>query len=109
MKLKNKIISLLGFASKAGKLGYGFEATLSAIKARKTKLIIIAEDISEKSRKEIAYFADRQNVKHITLEGLNIKAVSDAVGRKCGIVSVNDSGFADGITAYIQGGIANDE
>lgn len=104
-----KIFSLLGFAAKAGKLSYGFEATLSAVKSKKSRLVVIADDISLKSRKEITFFADKKDIKCITLEGIDIKAVSDAVGRKCGIISVNDSGFADAFAAYIQGGIANDK
>ena len=37
-------------------------------------------------------------------------AVSDAVGRRCGILSVNDSGFAGALLkAYVEGGNANDE
>ena len=107
--MSNKTLSLLGFAAKSGKLSYGFEAAVTAVKKGKSHLIIIAEDISAKSRKEIIFFADKGKVKHITLEGINIKAVSDAVGRKCGIISVNDSGFADACTADIQGGFANDE
>ncbi len=97
----NKILSLLGFAAKAGKLAYGFEAAISSLKAKKSMLIIIAEDISPKSRKEAVFFAEKANTQHIILEGVTIKDVSDAVGRKCGIISVNDTGFADAlIKAY---------
>ena len=93
----NKILSLLGFAAKAGKLAYGFEAAVSSIKSKKSALVIIAEDISPKSRKEVMFFADKANVQHIILEGMTIKEVSDAVGRKCGIISVNDKGFAEAL------------
>ncbi len=97
--MRSKIISLLGFAAKAGKLGFGFEASVTSLKARKAKLVITACDISLKSSKEISFYATKSNITHITLKGIDIKAVSDAVGRKCGIISVNDSGFADSILA----------
>ena len=93
----NKIFSLLGFAAKAGKLDYGFEATISTLKAKKSSLVVIAEDISAKSRKEIVFFADKVNTQYIILEGVTIKDVSDAVGRKCGIISVKDKGFAEAL------------
>lgn len=110
----NKILSLLGFAAKAGKLAYGFEAAVSAIKLKKSSLVIIAEDISPKSRKEAVFFADKMKLKHIILEGISMKDVSLSVGRKCGIISVNDNGFADAILkAYnktqTEGGFANDQ
>ena len=107
MALNNKILTLLGFATKAGKLSFGFEAAVTAIKAKKSKLVITACDISSKSKKEIEFFAKGGNIRHVTLEGIDIKAVSDAVGRKCGIISVNDSGFADACAAYDEGGNAN--
>ncbi len=95
--MKNKIFSLLGFATKAGKLGFGFEAAVSALKANRSRLIVIAEDISAKSCKEIEFYAKSSKVKHIILNGITIKDMSDATGRRCGIISVNDNGFADAL------------
>lgn len=92
--MNNKILTLLGFASKAGKLSFGFDSSVTAMKTGKSKLIVIAEDISPKSRKEALFFADKSKVKYKDLEGIDIKALSDAVGKKCGIISVNDENFA---------------
>ena len=92
--MNNKILTLLGFASKAGKLSFGFDSSVTAMKTGKSKLIVIAEDISQKSRKEAHFFADKSKVKFNDLEGIDIKAVADAVGKKCGIISVNDENFA---------------
>ena len=108
--LNNKILRLLGFAAKAGALSYGFEAAVTSVKASKASLVLVAEDISPKSRKEVAFFADKKAVKNFTLKGFDIKTISDAVGRKCGIISVNDTGFANALEkALIEGGIANDQ
>ena len=102
--MNNKVLTLLGFAAKAVKLSYGMNAVKYAITSGKARLVLTACDISPKSRKEIAYFCEKENVKHITLENIDMDTVSAAVGRKCGIISVNDSGFADSI-----GGNANDQ
>ena len=100
--MNNKILSLLGFASKAGKLSFGFDAAITAAKSGKAKLIVIAEDISPKSCKEAMFFADKENVKYLILKGIDIMAVSKAVGRKCGVIAVNDSGFANAcLEAYM--------
>lgn len=108
--MKSKLLTLLGFAAKAGALSYGFEATVATIKASKANLVLVAEDISPKSRKEIAFFAGKKDVKNFTLKGIDIKTVSDAVGRKCGIISINDNGFANACEkALIEGGFANDQ
>ena len=105
-----RILTLLGFAAKSGKLSYGFDAALTSLKKKKTKLIIAAGDISEKTYKEISYFASTGGTKHISLEGIDIKTLSDAIGKRCGVVSVNDEGFAKACyNAFIEGGNANDQ
>lgn len=95
--MKDKVLTLLGFAAKAGRLSYGFEASMGALKAGRSQLILVAEDISAKSLKETVYFAEKFGVRHALLKGIDIKTVSDAVGRKCGILSVSEKGFAEGI------------
>ncbi|MBQ2286597.1 MAG: ribosomal L7Ae/L30e/S12e/Gadd45 family protein [Acutalibacteraceae bacterium] len=92
-----KITALLGFASKAGKLSYGADTALKSVKEKKAKLIVIANDVSDKSRKEAEFFAGKGNIRTLVLGELDIAAVSAAVGRRCGILSVNDSGFADAV------------
>ena len=108
--MNNKARTLLGFAAKAGRLSYGMKATVDAIKRGRACLALTACDISAKSRKEIAFFADQNAVRFCVLNRADSKTVSDAVGRKCGILSINDSGFADAfIKAHEEGGNGNDE
>ncbi len=103
--MNNKILTLLGFASKAGKLSFGMDMSLASIKAGKSSLIVCASDVSDKSKKEIGFHTQNKNVPFIFLTDEDIDTVSKAVGRKCGIISVNDKSFADAI----KGGYANDK
>ena len=110
--MNKKILSLLGFASKAGKISCGFEAALWSVKRGKAKLVVISDEISEKSRKEMLFFSDKNNIKTTILKGVDIQTVSNAVGKKCGIISVNDNGFADALleaNEVIEGGNADDK
>lgn len=103
--MTDKVLTLLGFAAKAGKLSYGFDAVKTALSQKKSKLVLIANDISPKSRKEILFFGDKFKVKSVVLDGYNIETVSHAVGKQCGIISVNDIAFSDGLlSAIMQGG-----
>ncbi len=104
--LNNKVLALLGFAAKAQKLSFGMNEAKRALEKGKSKLIVVACDVSEKSQKEMNFFSRNKGIKVLTLESISIKTVSEAVGRKCGIISVNDSGFADAISL---GGYANDQ
>lgn len=105
-----KTAALLGFAAKAGKLSYGAAAAEEAIRRGKARLAVAARDISAKSFKEIKFQAAKKNIPVVLLRDFDINAVSSAVGRKCGILSVNDSSFADAVIAAVQsGGNANEQ
>ena len=108
--MKNKILSLLGFAAKSGNLSFGFDTTVSSLKASKSKLVVISGEISPKSKKEILFFSQKASVKCISLDEIDIETLSRAVGKKCGIISINDFGFAEAfLKAYLGGGNANDQ
>ena len=97
-------LTALGFARKAGRLSCGFCAVAEAIKKKKSKLVIIACDISQKSEKEVR-FAAGDNVKVIRTD-YTIEQLSKAVGKQAGIFSVNDDRFAQSF--YMNtGGNAN--
>ncbi len=97
----SKILTLLGFASKAGKLSYGFDTSLSAVEKKKSQLVICCEDLSAKSLKEISFHSEKQNVAVFSLKGITIDVLTKAVGRKCGIISVNEQGFAKALKEEI--------
>lgn len=94
--MKEKTLTLLGFASKSGKLSFGAAAANTALKTKKAKLIVISADVSEKSKKEAVFYADKYNIPHITLD-VDMQNLSAAVGNKCGVLSVNDIQFANSI------------
>lgn len=108
--MNNKMLTLLGFAAKAGRLSFGMDAASDAVKSGKACLAVAAENVSEKSQKETAFFARKGNIRFLVLKGFDIDAVSHAVGRRCGIITINDSGFADAfLKAYTEGGNVYDE
>ena len=105
----NKTLSLLGFAAKAGKLSFGTHATTYAITSKKAKLVCAAEDISEKSVKELKFNASKVGIPVIILKGISTQLVSQRIGKNCGILAVNDHGFAKALlekqSETIEGGI----
>lgn len=96
--MDSKILTLLGFASKAQKLSFGAAASSQTVKSGKSKLIVISSDISEKSKKEIRFLSDKYGINSIVLDTVSTITLSNAVGRNCGILSINDSSFASAIT-----------
>ena len=102
--MDDKVLTVLGFASKAGKLSFGFDAACSALSQKKSKLLLIANDISHKSKKEVLFFGEKFKTTAIVLENYDSETVSHAVGRKCGIISVNDESFSQGLISAISVG-----
>lgn len=102
--MNSKVLALLGFASKAGKLSFGMNEAKISLERDKSKLIVVASDVSNKSQKEIKFSSAQKNISVLIFNDISIESLSKAVGRKCGIISVNDNGFADSI-----GGYANDQ
>ena len=102
--MNDKILTLLGFASKAGKLSYGFDAVKTALTQGKSKLVLIANDVSPKSQKEVLFHSEKFKTSVELLTAYDMETISHAVGRKCGIISVNDSSFATGLLSAINVG-----
>ena len=107
---QNYVLTLLGFASKAGKLQFGMDAAVNSLKKKRAMLIVTAQDLSEKSKKEILFYAKGNNTPVITLPDCDIETLSKAVGKRAGIIAVSDEGFAKAIgEAVNKGGSANDK
>jgi len=100
----NKTLSLLGFASKAGKLSYGFDAVKTALIQKKSKLLLIANNVSPKSKKEVLFFGEKFKTQVVVLDDFDMETVSHAIGRRCGIISVNDTSFSNGLISAINAG-----
>lgn len=100
--MNDKILTLLGFASKAGKLSYGFDAVHTTVSQKKSKLVLTANDISPKTKKEILYCCDKFKTQAIILNSYDMTTISHAIGRKCGVLSVNDASFAEGLLSTIR-------
>ncbi len=98
--MNNPILSRLGIARKAGKLSIGTQSVFNAIEKRAAQLIIVSSDISVKTEKELR-FKSKQNITVLRVPFKNFE-IANAVGVKAGIVSVNDSGFAEAIKKQIS-------
>ena len=96
----DKILGLIGLAKRAGRITAGSELCEDAIRRGVSKLIIIADDISDNGRKAICDCCKHYRVKHITY-GKKTE-LGTAVGSEIrAVISINDEGFARAIEEKI--------
>jgi len=90
---ESKILSLLSMARRAAKISVGFSESKEAAVRKKASLVIVASDISAKTEKEIRFFC-KEEIPVVRIRS-TIEQISLAIGRKGGVIAVNDQGFAD--------------
>ena len=103
MLIKSKICGLLGLARRAGKLLFGTEACIKEIS--KIKLIIIANDASERTKMKFKKICEQEKIP--IYEILNIEEISKTIGQcNKAIIGIKDINFSNEIMKIINGGEA---
>ncbi len=97
---QDKILTLLGFCRKAGKLIVGTEKVTELVKSGVTCLVMVASDISEKTEKELRFFAKNGKAVVIRL-AYDCEMVGHATATSAGIFATTDKEFCK---AILQGG-----
>lgn len=100
---KSKILGLLGLAMRAGKIVAGADAVEEAYTKRKLKLIILAEDASERTKSNFYKLVDNKAV-HICEFG-EMSEIAKAIGKTPkAVIGVKDINFSKEIIKNINGG-----
>lgn len=91
--MERKVLQTLSLCRRAGKLAIGFDAVKETVLKGRSKLLVVSEESSEKTRKEIQYLSERYNVPMIELhEGIN--DLWYILGKRAGVFSVTDAQLA---------------
>lgn len=102
---QNKVYRLLGLAMKAGKLSFGMESVIDTIQKRKAKLVIVAQDAADRTKRNIKQVADENKVT-FRIYGA-IEEISKSIGKENkAVIAVKDNNFVEGILKIIDGGEA---
>lgn len=99
--MNHKLLSLLGIARRAGRLSLGFDVAAEAMTGGKSHLLILADDLSERTLKNIKKIAEQSDTPTIVLN-ISMEQLGAAIGKTTGIVSVNDKGFAEKMKTLCQ-------
>lgn len=100
--MNDRILSLLGLCRRAGKPVIGADPCIDSMAKSKAKLIIYANDFSQNSLKPVLLQAHKQSVRVLEVNRTKDE-ISFSLGKLCGVLSVEDKGFADKLAMLIEG------
>ncbi len=99
----NKVYGLLGLCAKAGKVCFGTDACIDLIEKKKVKLIIVATDASDRTKRNLEFICNNNRVK-ICFYG-NIEELSKSIGKNNkAVIGIKEENFAKQIEKIINGG-----
>ena len=97
---QNKAIALIGLAMKAGKVASGEFSTEKAVKAGKAKLVIVAEEASDNTKKKFSNMCIHYEVPYFLL-GSKIQ-LGNAIGKEFrASLAIIDENLAEAIKKQI--------
>ena len=92
--MDNGLIGLLGLCRKAGKAEAGEDSVAAAAKGHKARLLLLASDASERTRRHAGAMSQEGNCPLLPVP-LNKEQLGQAVGRNsCAILALTDVGLA---------------
>lgn len=93
MNSQQKAINLLTMCRRAGRIIMGFDAVKEATLEKGVSCVIIADNISIKTLKEVKFFCNNTRTKIIKL-GIDSDDIFDALGKETVVMAIADHGFA---------------
>ena len=98
-----KLSGFLGLAKKAGKLIFGFDMTEEAMRKGTAKQVLLSNDCSERTTRNIKRIAEETGTEILILP-LSMDEIGYAVAKRAGVLSVCDSGFSKKIKELAENG-----
>ena len=96
--MNEKVLHLLGIARRAGRLTLGNDAVIEALRKGHTHLILFASDLSPRTSGGVGFAAKEEGVASVKINA-TMDEISMALGKRTGVVAVNDQGFAKKLLA----------
>lgn len=110
---KQKTLSMLGLARRAGKLSMGHDMAEQAILKKKAKLLLFCSDVSPRLIKEFEKTLEKHSINITVIKtDFTLNEIHFGIGYKAGVLTVDDENFSKRIAELLNfdsktGGNAN--
>lgn len=99
--MKDKVLSLLGLCTKAGKIASGEYMTETSVKSGNAFLVIVATDASDNTKKEFRDMCSFYGVEYV--EYGTKESLGNAIGKEYrASLAVNDEGFVNALKKHLN-------
>jgi len=96
----NKIFSMIALATKAGKTRAGAYAVKQAVRQKKAKLVVIANDVSDNTKKSFINSCTYYQVDYTFFSDMQM--MGKCIGKEfCAVIAIMDTSFAN----MLNGGV----
>lgn len=101
--INKKILGLIGLSAKAREISYGADSVEIQLKKKKVKLIIVAEDASDRTKNKFIKLSNEYNVPIIILG--KIDEISKTIGKSNkAIIGIEEENISKEIQKINNGG-----
>ena len=101
--INKKILGLIGLSARARKISYGADSVEIQLKKKKVKLIIVAEDASDRTKNKFIKLSNEYNVPRIILG--KIDEISKTIGKSNkAIIGIEEENISKEIQKINNGG-----
>lgn len=100
---KDKILSMLGLARRAGRLSMGHAAAIGSIRSKKAKLVLVCAEISQGTKKDIEFTINKFSPRTpVAVADIGVDEIYFACGYKAGVIAVEDENFSNKIVSLLS-------
>lgn len=99
--MNDRLLSFVGICRRARRLQIGAEVCVKSLREGKARLIIFASDFSRGSLKPVEEEARKRGVDVLQINRTK-QELSFALGKLCGVMAVEDDGFASKLRTMIE-------
>lgn len=95
------ITGTLSVCRRAGMLTCGTDEVKSSCRRKEARLVLMTSDFSERSKRDISDLCERLGINAVTISQ-SMDDIGYAVGKRFGVMSVSDKGFAEAILKKLK-------
>ena len=99
--MNDPMVQLLSLSRRAGKLLRGFDQVKEGIAQQQVCAVVLAQDLSPKTEKELRYVCRNLTVPFVAVPA-TMAQLEQYVGKKVGVMALTEAGFAQKLQALAQ-------